>query len=179
MEKKYKMKKIKFQRRTGERFSKFGKKRKKKQVWRRPTGRDNKMREKRRGYPFVVSIGYKKKKQKENNIKINNLIDLEKVDKGKTILVGKIGKKKKIELLESAKKKGIKVYRTNIEKFIKKNLKKSLTTSNEEKDKKNQNQKRKLQKVKNEFKKEKSNRFENFKGWKIKNKIFKTTFRRN
>jgi len=49
----------KFLRRTWNRYTKLGRKRKKKQKWRRPTGRDNKMREKRRGYPKIVSVGYK------------------------------------------------------------------------------------------------------------------------
>ena len=40
---------MKFKRRIWNRYSKLGKKRKKKQVWRRPTGRDNPMREKKRG----------------------------------------------------------------------------------------------------------------------------------
>ena len=39
---------VKFLRRTWSRYSKLGKRRKKKQVWRKPTGRDNKMREKRK-----------------------------------------------------------------------------------------------------------------------------------
>ena len=67
----------KFLRRTSNRYSKLGRKRKKKQVWRKPKGRDNKMREKRRGYPAVVSIGYKKGKHKTQII-INNVKDLEK-----------------------------------------------------------------------------------------------------
>ena len=59
------MSKNKFLRRTSNRYGKLGKNRRKKQVWKKPRGRDNKMREKRRGYPQVVSIGHKKK-----NIKI-------------------------------------------------------------------------------------------------------------
>jgi ribosomal protein L32E len=42
------MAKRKFLRRIWSRYSKLGKKRKKKQVWRKPRGRDNKMREKRK-----------------------------------------------------------------------------------------------------------------------------------
>lgn len=55
------MAKKKFKRRTWSRYSKLGRKRKKKQVWRKPTGRDNKMREKRKSYPKVVSTGYEKR----------------------------------------------------------------------------------------------------------------------
>jgi len=47
----------KFLRRTWSRYSKLGRKRKKKQKWRKPTGRDNKMREKTICflYNFLVS----------------------------------------------------------------------------------------------------------------------------
>ncbi|MBD3247626.1 hypothetical protein GF378_03335, partial [Candidatus Pacearchaeota archaeon] len=58
----------KFIRRMHRRHSKLGKKRKKKQVWRKPTGRDNKMREKRKGYPAVVSVGYRTEKEKRGKI---------------------------------------------------------------------------------------------------------------
>jgi len=100
---------IKFLRRQGDLLPKLGRRRKKKQVWRRPTGRDNKMREKRRGYPLVVSIGYKKPKSELVKIEIiRNLRELEKT-KAKQILFGKIGKKKKIELEKIAREKGIKI----------------------------------------------------------------------
>jgi large subunit ribosomal protein L32e len=95
---------MKFLRRDWFRFSKF--KKKKAQKWRRPTGRDNKMREKRKGYPAVVSIGYKNAERKKQVV-INNLSDLEKVGKKDLIILGKVGKKKKIEILGKAKEKGI------------------------------------------------------------------------
>ena len=66
----------KFLRRTWNRYSKLGKRRKKKQVWRRPTGRDNKMREKRRGYPAVVSLGYRKEKNTRGKISVIFSINL-------------------------------------------------------------------------------------------------------
>jgi len=50
------MAKKRFLRRLTNRYLKLGKKRKKKQKWRKPKGRHNKMREKERGYPAVVSI---------------------------------------------------------------------------------------------------------------------------
>jgi len=82
------MKKI-FLRRDSARFSKFGKRRKKLLGWKRPKGRDNKMREKRRGYASVVSIGYSSDKEKVNKIKektpiqIKNTKDLNKIQKDK------------------------------------------------------------------------------------------------
>ena len=114
----------KFLRRTWNRYGKLGKKRKKKQVWRRPKGRDNKMREKRQGYPRVVSVGYKKTKSEKKNIRvIRNLRDLEKARKNEIIIMGNIGKKKKIEMAKKAKKMKIPVQNLNIEKFLKKSEK--------------------------------------------------------
>ena len=110
---------VKFLKRTWNRYSKLGKK--KKQVWRKPKGRDNKMREKRKGYPSVVSIGYKKdKKDKKNQIIILNLNDLEKVKKNMEIILGNIGKKKKIEILKKAQEKKIEISKINVSKLLKK-----------------------------------------------------------
>ena len=121
----------KFLRRTWNRYNKLGKKRKKKQVWRRPKGRDNKMREKRKGYPVVVSVGYKKKKSKKKTIKVvRNLEDLEKIRKNEMVVIGNIGKKKKIEIAKKAIKMKIPVQNINIQKFLKKSEKKKETEQN-------------------------------------------------
>jgi len=119
----------KFLRRTWSRYSKLGKGRKKKQVWRKPKGRDNKMREKRKGYPAVVSIGYKKDTKSQGKIKerqpiiVKNLKELENAQKNQIAIIGKIGKKKKIEIAKIAKEKKIQIYNLNVEKFLKKNIK--------------------------------------------------------
>ena len=63
------MAKKRFLRRLTNRYLKLGKKRKKKQKWRKPKGRHNKMREKERGYPAVVSIGYRKNRNERGLIK--------------------------------------------------------------------------------------------------------------
>src|SRR3989344_910443 len=91
-------KKPRFLRRKWRAYSKLGKGRKKKQVWRRPTGRDNKMREKRKGRPATVSIGYGKGKYKIKSVVINTVGELEKMNKNQKIILGKIGKKKKLEI---------------------------------------------------------------------------------
>lgn len=120
---------VNFLRRTWSRYAKLGKGRKKKQVWRAPKGRDNKMREKRRGYPAVVSIGYgtdKSIKNTENGkklVEVRNMKELENLKKGEIVKLGNIGKKKKIELLEECTKKGLEVYKTNPKKFVEKNSK--------------------------------------------------------
>lgn len=114
-----------FLRRTWSRYSKLGKKRKKKQVWRKPKGRDNKMREKRRGWPAVVSIGYKKGKSKKKNFKvIRNLKDLANIGKNDLAIIGSIGKRKKIEVVKKAREMKISIQNINIEKFLKKVQKK-------------------------------------------------------
>lgn len=117
----------KFLRRISNRYSKLGKKRKKKQVWRNPTGRHNKMREKRKGYPAVVSIGYGTNKKfmgmldGKKPVMVNNLKDLEKVKKDEIAVVGKIGKKKKIEIAKKAEEMKVEIYNMNPKKFLKLN----------------------------------------------------------
>ena len=116
-----------FLRRTWRRYVKLGKGVKKNQKWRRPTGRDNKMREKRKGKPAVVSIGYKSdKKEIKEIVLVNTLKELEKVGNG-PVVIGSIGKKKKIEFAKMAKEKGIKISNLNITKFLKKVEKKPKT----------------------------------------------------
>ncbi len=115
----------KFLRRIWHRHSKLGKGRKKKQVWRRPKGRDNKMRERRKGYPIVVSVGYKKKKSERKSIKVvRNIEDMKKIEKNDIIIIGNIGKKKKIELAKKAIEMKVPVQNINIKKFLKKSEKK-------------------------------------------------------
>ncbi len=118
------MAKRKFLRRIWSRYSKLGKKRKKKQVWRKPRGRDNKMREKRKGYPAVVKIGYKKEGKKGEGIFIiRNINDLNKIKKSSEkdfVVLGKVGKKKKIEIIKKAEEAGIHIQNINTKKFLKK-----------------------------------------------------------
>ncbi|MCK5149987.1 50S ribosomal protein L32e [Candidatus Pacearchaeota archaeon] len=120
---------VKFLRRIWSRYSKLGKRRKKKQIWRRPTGRDNKMRERRRGYPAVVSIGYKKSKDARGKIEdkkqvvVNKIKDLERLNKNEIAIMGNVGKKKKIEIAKKAKDMKISIYNLNVEKFLKQNIK--------------------------------------------------------
>jgi len=136
---------MKFIRRIWSRYSKLGKRRKKKQVWRRPTGRDNPMRQKRRGYPITVSIGFKTSKKEIGKVKgktpveIRNLKELEKVKKDEIIMLGNVGKKKKIEIVKKAKEKGLEIGNVNIKKFLKQNkLKSKASEKPEPKEKKNE-----------------------------------------
>jgi len=117
---------MKFLRRTGYKFSRLGKGRRKKQKWRNPTGRHNKIRKKRKGYSARVSIGYGKNKKSRGKIlgknprKIYNLIDLKKIGKNEIAIIGKIGEKKKIEIAKKAMEMKIAISGINTVKLIKK-----------------------------------------------------------
>lgn len=118
---------VKFLRRDWNKYSKLGKGRKKKQRWKKPTGRDNKMREKVKGHPVVVSIGYGKDKKirgklKDKNPKIvNNLKELENLKQNEIAVIGSVGKKKKIEIAKKAKEMKINIHNMNPGKFLKLN----------------------------------------------------------
>ena len=111
----------KFLRRIYNRYHKLGKKKGKKRVWRKPKGRDNKLRDKRRGYGPTVSIGYRQGESERKNLKIiKNVPELLKVLRGQEIVLGKIGQKKKLELVKIAREKGIVLTNINSKKFLKK-----------------------------------------------------------
>ena len=97
----------------------LGKKRKKKQNWRKPRGRDNKMRESRKGRPPLVSIGYKRKKDERKRTMVYNLQDLENVGKNHLLILGKIGRKNKIEVLKKSLEMKIDFQNVNAKKFLK------------------------------------------------------------
>ena len=85
---------IKFIRRNWNRFSRLGMGRKKKQKWRNPTGRHNKIREKIRGHPAPVSIGYRQNKDargkilEKKTVRVYNIKDLEKIGKNEIAIIG-------------------------------------------------------------------------------------------
>lgn len=117
----------KFLRHISHKYSKLGVRRKKKQIWRRPTGRDNKMREQRRGHGPLVAIGYSTAKQERGKIegktpmRINNVNELNAMQKDQIAVLGKIGNKKKIEIAKKAKELKIQIHKLNIDKFLKLN----------------------------------------------------------
>lgn len=132
----------KFLRHTAHKYSKLGLRRKKKQIWRRPTGRDNKMREQRRGHPPLVAIGYSGEKKMKGMINgkvpvtVKNVADIQKVQKNQIAILGKIGKKNKIEVAKKAKELKVEIYNFNPEKFLKFNEKKDKKTETKEKENK-------------------------------------------
>ena len=125
------MAKVKFLRRNWNRHSKLGKRRKNKQVWRKPKGRHNKMREKQRGYAAVVNVGYRTNKKSRGlldgkiPVMVMNIFDLEKVGRNEIAVVGKVGIKKKLEIARKAMEKKIMLHNINPEKFTKTNSRKN------------------------------------------------------
>jgi large subunit ribosomal protein L32e len=127
-----------FLRRTWKRYSKLGGGRKKKQVYRKPTGRDNKMREKKKGHPATVSVGYRSENKKRYKIKsktpimIYSIKDLENIGKEEIGIVGNVGKIKKIKIVKLAKERGIPLKNINAKNYLKKNIerKKEKSTPN-------------------------------------------------
>ena len=96
-------------------MSKLGMRRKKKQKWRMPKGRHSKMRLKQRGKAVLPGIGWGSDKNIRGKLKgmefvrVENLKELEKVDKKMGIIVGKVGKKKKNEIVKKANEMGFKI----------------------------------------------------------------------
>lgn len=131
---------MKFLRRKSSGHLKLGKNRKKKQVWRNPTGRHNKMRDKRRGYPATVSIGYGKDKDLKGKINekvpimVYSVGELAKIKENEIAVIGNIGKKKKMEIAKKAQEIKVNIYNLNPKIFLKKNkLKKKETTGSHSK----------------------------------------------
>jgi large subunit ribosomal protein L32e len=136
------MKNRKFIRRNWSKASRLGKKRKTKQVWRSAKGRHNKVREKRKGYPIKVMIGFKQEKkgrnliEKQKPVLVSNAKELEQIKKGEIAIIGKIGNRKRIELAKKAKEKGIPVYNINVNKMLKKIEKKKKAKTQDKKENK-------------------------------------------
>ncbi|MBU0471427.1 MAG: hypothetical protein KKF65_02285 [Nanoarchaeota archaeon] len=127
--------------------------------WRRPKGLQNKRRLRKRGYGLVVKKGYKTplsergiSKQGLTPIKIDSLKSLALVDnKTQGIIVSsKLGDKKRLPIMQEAKKKQIQVLNFNVDKKIK-----QMTDLLESKKKqKEQKEKEKLEKKKEEEQKQ-------------------------
>jgi large subunit ribosomal protein L32e len=104
-----------FIRRDLKRFSKLGKNRKKLQRWKRPKGRDNKMRLKRKSYPATVSIGYSSSRKEFGRVNgkipvlVHNIKDLEKIGSDNVAILARVGAKKKLEIIKFAEDKKIKI----------------------------------------------------------------------
>jgi large subunit ribosomal protein L32e len=111
----------KFIRRNWTRHSKLGKGRKKKITWRRPKGRHNKIRERRKGYPARLDVGYRtdKKSRKKKYVLVKNINDLSRIHKHEIVIVGNVGKKKMVEIVKKAHELKVELHNVNIKKFMK------------------------------------------------------------
>jgi large subunit ribosomal protein L32e len=112
---------MRFLRRNTKLHLRIGKRKKSKQKWRRPKGRDNKIRESKKGKSPLVSIGYKTKNEKKRTITIYNLKDLELAKGYERVILAKIGKKKKIGIIKKAIEMKINFDNINEKRFLKKN----------------------------------------------------------
>ena len=85
----------KFLRRFTSRYKRLGKNRKKMQIWRRPKGRHNKMRERIRGYAGRPEVGMIKPAKLRgkimglNPVIVKNLKDLKKVKSNEIVIIDK------------------------------------------------------------------------------------------
>jgi len=104
-------------------YSKLGVRRKKKVKYRKPTGRDNKIRLNMIGHLRKVRIGFRNKTSerglvnKMEIVMVYNVDDLKKIKDKMIGIVGKIGTKKKKEIAEYAGKHNIKLLNLKIKKF--------------------------------------------------------------
>lgn len=136
-------------------ISRLGKRRKKKQKWRRPRGRHAKLREKRGGHRATPSIGYgapAKTRGFVDGLKpvlVHTMDQLNQLKAGEIAVIGRVGAKKKIELAKAALSAKIKLLNLNAKKFLEK-IEKKQAKKKKEKEKK---EKQKAEKVKKEEKK--------------------------
>jgi len=127
-----------FLRRNTREYSKLGNKRKKLLKWRRPKGRDNKMRLKEKGRPRTVEIGYKQALETRGKIDgkdifmVQNIEDLKQVKKGSVINLGRMGSKKKLEMMKVVKEKELKVLNFSFGLFEKNHKEKPLKKASKE-----------------------------------------------
>jgi large subunit ribosomal protein L32e len=114
-------KKPTFYRSSWNKMHKLGKKVKAKRKWRASKGRDSKVRLRERGYMRRPAIGWGSQKTDYGKVegfevvRIETLKDFEKVQKDQAVIIGKVGGKKKVELIKKAEEMKVKIlnkYRT-------------------------------------------------------------------
>lgn len=101
----------KFLRMGTRRYKKLGKNQRKKQRYRKPRGRDNKIRENIKHHLRKVRIGFKNKKTERGKIKgkvpimVGNINEAGMIKKGDLVIIRKIGAKKRAEIEKIIKEK--------------------------------------------------------------------------
>lgn len=77
------------------------------------------MRQQRKSYPALPSIGYASPKKESGKINglspilVHNLDELKKLSGGNIAIIAKVGAKKKLELIKFAEEKKIRIYNLN------------------------------------------------------------------
>ncbi len=109
----------KFRRQEWSKYKRLGEK------WRKPRGRDSKMRVGSRGKPATVSIGYKSPRETRGThpsglteVLVHRPQDLEGVDAGRYVarIASSVGKRKREKIIIKAKELGIRVLNPGVEK---------------------------------------------------------------
>ncbi|MCA9485555.1 MAG: 50S ribosomal protein L32e [Nanoarchaeota archaeon] len=105
----------KFVRQDVSRYAKLGKNRKKLQKWRKPKGRDSKMRLSMKSYPASPTVGHKSPKKDSGKIDgmtpilVHNTNELLSLTKGQVAILASIGARKKLEVIKLAEEKKIQI----------------------------------------------------------------------
>jgi large subunit ribosomal protein L32e len=114
--------KPKFLRKDTHKMLKLGKKRKKSRKWRAPKGIHNKIRLKQRGYGKMPKIGWGSEEKTKGKISGLDVVRIERVEqlkdvkKEEGIIIVKLGKRKRDEIVKKAKELKIKI----LNKYVKK-----------------------------------------------------------
>lgn len=151
-------KKPPFVRQKAAKFKRLSKK------WKKPKGRQSKMRRGFRGHRNVVAVGYgsPKKLSKLRDIFVSSIKDLENIKENSTIIIAsELGKRKRVELLDKAKEMKLKISNIkDVDSYIKKiqdrlikKREESKTKAEEKKIKKEEALKKKEDKEKQEVEK--------------------------
>ena len=120
------MKRPLFLRTDARKYSRLGVRRKNKQVYRKPKGGENKIRLNKKGHWRKVKVGFKNfnpDRYKVDNffpIIVYNISDLSKITKSHVGIIGKIGMKKKLAIVQHAEKHNIKLGNVSMQKYVKK-----------------------------------------------------------
>lgn len=153
------MKKPIFVRKDTFKQSRLGKRRKKKQKWRRPRGRHAKLREKRGGYRAVPSIGYGSPSSSKGLVGgfrpmlVYSVEQLSQLKGGERAVIGRVGTKRKLEIAKAALERKIILSNLNAKKFIGK-AEKEIAKKKGEKVKKEKEQAEKMKKEEKKAKEE-------------------------
>ena len=119
-----KNKKPRFVRKDWRELSKLGKGRKKKQMWRKPKGRHNKLRAKKRSVGKMPGVGYRSPKSVRGTFQglipvlITNENQLNNINPSSISVMASVGLKKKIQIATKAKQLGVKFANLDIDKFL-------------------------------------------------------------